>query len=761
METESETYTGIKGGLPVSPQQEDVVNYAETHKVTVVGAGAGSGKTHTTIATALDIVETVDGASIDQFVLITFTKKAADKLRADIEKWLRQRRRGATTRMQQVFWQTQLERLAAAYIGTIHGFCRSLLKTFGYDEQIARESDVSFAKYVRLEAHRDALEHHALEPAGFKVFDENTGKEAHELLKLMDDIYEEIQNRGFKPIDVADWTANQPEDPGKPYRLAMARLISDAARRYEEAKAERQMVDSHDLLIRTFHLLNGSSDSEVAARVSRRYRYLFIDEFQDTNQLQKDIVEALIPHLAGILVVGDRKQSIYRFRGAKVYLLEEMARQHMQRDPLPLNVSRRPTLPFLNAQNALFTSMQVRFPDLGELLEAWTGSHTPTAGPLPFTYINVGGFDTTPDERIMVTAEKIRKMIGQPIELDPGNHTTIIEGHIVVLVRANHVLHKYVAGLQDAGLDARAEASESFYRRPEIVATYRMLRLILRYPDDTALTLALATPYFWDVDAAEKEAHLVQSGSREANPLLDWFEWQHTDHEERLKQLRASVRSETVPQLLERLYRIYGIREYYLARENTDAVKNLERLRSIARNIMAKEQAMTLRPFVKWLQIAIATDREETPIEPLNDNENNYPPYIRVMTIHRAKGLEFPIVVLPEVQEDLRREYLPPAFLILDGHGLEVELGPQNVDISSTLSPAYEEALQEQRDHTVEEEMRIFYVAITRAEHAVIAVGSGSKRLNSIGDQRYSWRDEILRAYKALKAKGGHFELSW
>src|SRR4051794_39501285 len=131
----------VRGGIPVTDQQAAVVDHVvgqgPAYRVTVVSAGAGSGKTHTTVAAVLELVE-LRGASIDQFVLITFTEKAADELRARMERSLAERVRGASTEADRLFWQGQQERLAAAYAGTIHGFCRQILKTFGYDERVAR-----------------------------------------------------------------------------------------------------------------------------------------------------------------------------------------------------------------------------------------------------------------------------------------------------------------------------------------------------------------------------------------------------------------------------------------------------------------------------------------------------------------------------------------------------------------------------------------------------------------------------------------------
>src|SRR5690606_33939871 len=151
-----------------------------------------------------------------------------------------------------------------------------------------------------------------------------------------------------------------------------------------------------------------------------------------------------------------------------------------------------------------------------------------------------------------------------------------------------------------------------------------------------------------------------------------------------------TVRTEAVPQLLARLYDAFGLTRRYAGRGDVAAVQRLGQLRAAARELGKNEQALPLRAVVLWLQLAIETAREEREAEPPGDEEA-VPPYIRVLTVHRAKGLQYPVVVVPEVHESLRKEYREPDFLLLEGHGLEVRLEGLGVD---TTSPRYAKALQ-------------------------------------------------------------------
>ena len=136
------------------------------------------------------------------------------------------------------------------------------------------------------------------------------------------------------------------------------------------------------------------------------------------------------------------------------------------------------------------------------------------------------------------------------------------------------------------------------------------------------------------------------------------------------------------------------------------------------------------------------------------DDPDGYPTYMRIMTIHKAKGLQFPIVILPEVQEDLKKEYIEPDLLITESQGVEIDLKLPGVNM---FSSHYHQNLDQNRRSSLEEEMRLFYVAPTRAEQAVITIGSGRMTVNRLNSKSYCWKDEILKARQELESGGGKF----
>jgi DNA helicase-2/ATP-dependent DNA helicase PcrA len=205
-----------------------------------------------------------------------------------------------------------------------------------------------------------------------------------------------------------------------------------------------------------------------------------------------------------------------------------------------------------------------------------------------------------------------------------------------------------------------------------------------------------------------------------------------------------------VPQILARLYELTSVRERFLQRGERQAAENLEKLRELARHLFRNEQALTLRHFADSLKRSLQSGAEESEALLAPGEEAERPRHVRLMTVHSAKGLEFPLVVIPEVQAALVRADLDPMFLLSDD-GLDLDLAGVGL---ATASPRFQAVLHARRGARMEEEMRVFYVAVTRAQHAVVFVGTKGGSTNAPGDDYYSWKDELRRAWPALKPLG-------
>jgi DNA helicase-2/ATP-dependent DNA helicase PcrA len=784
--------TEMRAGFAVSPQQAAVIDHLASSypSFTVASAGAGAGKTYTTVAAVLYAIEQErgqpDGASIDQFVLISFTNKAANELRVRIQEGIGSQLKRATSVETRFFWRQQQERLAGAYIGTIHGFCRRLLRLFGYLDNVAYETGITFAKDLRDQAFLQAILEEYKRVGDAKVYGGNSEMQDFELLKLMSRLYETVRNKNLLFQKLVERTSQQLVDFGQPYRVAMAQLLLRGVKYYYQAKQSKQLLDTHDLLARTVQLLSVSKNNEsVRQQIAKRHQFLFIDEFQDTDEAQQKMIEALQPHLRAVLLVGDIKQSIYSFRGAQGTMLEKMSEKYMKQSPLPLNVSRRPTERFRKVVNTLFghISQQVikqerRYAFLGDELESYSDIRQGDTDPSPLHVVTAAR-----DQQARVIAKLVKGFVEgtpnqSPRTLERKQHRTrpVEPGDFVILTRDNNQAARYATELNeifaepefsDRLYSARREQGESFYSLPEIVSVLYILQLLLAYPnDDAALVLAMDTPYLRATQQSpiQDEKRRQTQRPTAGNSLSVYFQQHHPTLHRRLIELQETISTATIPQLLESLYRLFAIRQYYQQSNNEAAILNLEHLREIARHLFTQDQALTLPIFVDNLRRAKLSGREEeyvTPPKALDaTDETPEVPYIRVMTVHSAKGLQFPVVIIPEMERPLvRGKQQEPSFLVSEDSGLEVKikLASENADDTlSTVSSNFRVQLDREKWPQRQEEMRILYVGITRAEHSVILLGE-SNSVYSAEQPKYSWQSEILRAKQVLLAQQARF----
>jgi DNA helicase-2/ATP-dependent DNA helicase PcrA len=749
----------------LAEQPRNILERVTEGGLTVVSAGAGSGKTYTMVATVMDQLIN-HGHHVDDFVLVTFTNAAADELRIRLENAISAEYRAAQTSDERRRWLVEQERIAAAQVGTIHSFCATILLEFGYGCGVPRSANRTVSNH-ELTASMEEVLHAAFSGdtsldqsdlgAGEEPIVARIKRDSYELADRLIDLVNQCHGIGVEIPQMRAATQSQATDDGKIYRQALADIVSDAAALYSDRKRQEGIVDPHDLLLRTKNLLASDRGDSVVDTLAERFRFLFVDEFQDTDPIQAAIVKKLQPRLEAVLLVGDLKQSIYGFRDAKPNLLKEFADEYHRREgetghPLPLSVARRPTQQLLKLQNEFFAGLRGRgFEELAEPMEP---SDQPLEPKHPLVPLIVD--PTTGKQGDSATmADYIRGYLGTKLETKDGVRQ-IVPGDIAILERSNAGVRRHQAEL-NVQLAGEAQVLDDtgglFYSRPEVVSTYRMLRVLLEPESDVALALALETPYLRHVDLTEAETDLIEDAGSDGR-LTARFQEDHGEVAERLGELRKAMREDSVPHVMTQLYEVFEIREFFASIGHRRGVENLEKLRESARVLFGQEQALTMRIYVDRLNMAIAQRwREDDANVALGGDEP--PPYVRIMTIHQAKGREFPIVIIPGIGRWLVDSQRDPAFVIHKDGALDVNL--PTIDGTVTKSPGYENFMRSETDEIIDEEMRLLYVAVTRAEHAVVALGAWPGNYVGKGEEGHSWRDEILAAQDRLEPLGAEY----
>lgn len=558
--------------------------------------------------------------------------------------------------------------------------------------------------------------------------------------------------------DAADLLSYAPDPQIEARAAATALELRDlydlARRRYTAAKARADALDFDDLERMARDLLLGHP--QVRRRWRAELRAIMVDEFQDTNEAQRAIVYALAGveppaddgSPAELFVVGDAKQSIYRFRGADVSVFQQVERDIVARGGLrvALDTSFRSHATLLGWVNQIGAAIFARerplhpFETPFETLRASRGdAQHPICVELDILPDEGGA-----EERRAAEAESLALRLIQMVEGHSGRIVYDREagcwrrpsyGDIAILFRASSAFEPFESALRAQGIPFLTTAGRGYYGRSEVRDLIHLLRAVDDPADELALVGALRSPLFAVDDAtiigmrleAPQPQPLSLSGRGESN--LGFAD-------KVLSELREMRGRATVAELLRAALERTG----YLA--TISGLEDGERRRVNVEKLVAAARlsgAGGLRVFREYLeQLLRAEAREgEAPLEAHGS--------VRLMTVHRSKGLEFSIVALP----DLGRTPPPPRerWHVGAPYGLALKVrDPADEDRlpAAVLLARRAEARMERA-----ESERLLYVALTRAQDYLLLSGPALKRSNA------SWIARIGAALGAPWEDGG------
>ena len=534
----------------------------------------------------------------------------------------------------------------------------------------------------------------------------------------------------------------------KKYSLELLKLLREIERRLDAEKQRLSALDFDDLQLRALRILERP---EVLARVAERYRYFLVDEFQDTNALQRDLVSRLaLTNCANLFIVGDRKQSIYGFRGADVDVFTELTaaieKASGTQQPLRLNFRSQP--PLIDSFNFLFAKIfqpdtEIPASELGELgyvehepsTAVRDAEHEPPLVELllsaPRETKSFGESDQTSPNTLSAherdagqVAERIKALV------DAGSRYK----DIAILLRVFTGVWTYENALRRAGIPYLTVQGKGFYQREEITDLIQLLRFLDNTTDELALAAVLRSPLCgisdnallalrcapWNDEDAQS-THLRRRNLRHA--LRRHREIQFIEEAEHIALDRAASWVEALVQRRNR----YGIADLLrsavsssefmtVIAANFDAaqhVANIEKLFRLAEQF--EGIGFLIRDFVHYVEDFEAVGGREG--EGQMDESSNV---VRLMTIHQAKGLEFPIVIIPDLHRELSQRN--PSFLLDRHKGATVRIPDGR---GRTVRGAlFNELSQRSRWRESFESMRLLYVAATRARDRLILSGA-------------------------------------
>ena len=489
---------------------------------------------------------------------------------------------------------------------------------------------------------------------------------------------------------------------------------------FEQAKLERAAVDFEDLELRARDLLE---DAPTRERWAERFQLLMIDEFQDTNAVQLEILEHL--ERDNLFAVGDEFQSIYRFRHADVGIFRKRAQGVVRR----LNVNFRSREELLDVLNTAFSPVfgerfaplragrkePVPIDDDGAL--RLFSLDPPAEPPVELHITDTTGWDEfeprlglqgggdQPWRRAEARnlAHRLRR------ETESGRRA----GDIVVLVRATSSLRLLEEALEEQGLPTYVVGGRGYWSQEQVRDGLAWLRVLANPHDEEALLTVLSSPFH---GADTDELVLLAAEGRKHGSLWAALQARDVPIGRLLAAEREHAERAPLEVLLERAIVATGYDLATLARPGGD--RRLANLRKLMRLAGEYERAegRDLRGFLADAQARdLAAAREgEAALESEGLDA------IRLMTIHRAKGLEFPVVAVVDLGRQSGGRRAP--LLVGEDHTTGLRLAPLGGG-DTIPTAAWERLAAQDAEADAEEERRLFYVAMTRARELLILSG--------------------------------------
>ena len=615
----------------LNPRQLQAVTAPETS--VLILAGAGSGKTRV-LTTRIAWLLSEHKAQTGDILAVTFTNKAAKEMLVRLEAIL----------------PYDLRRM---WVGTFHGLCNRILRTHAQDAGL---------------------------PKTFQILDSSDQLSmVKRVMKALN-----IDTESYDPRQVAN-VINWYKENGMRASHAAGQQGGDETavkvyQAYEQQCQREGVVDFAELLLRCYELLD--RNEIVRSHYQNRFRHILVDEFQDTNVLQYRWLQMLAGFGRGpggapmnaVFAVGDDDQSIYAFRGANVGNMSDFLRDFGVEEPIRLEENYRSTGTILDAANALIAHNSNR---LGKNL--WTSGSRGDR-------ICVAELD---DDR----AEA--EWIAREIEADRSRGRAWRDH--AILYRANAQSRALESAFAARGIPYRIYGGQRFFERAEVKHVLAYLRLMDNPGDDTSFQRVVNFP-LRGIGARTIETLAEEAAARGLTLFGTLFapDYKVPPKLAAFRELIMNMREEADSLSLQDTIKLVIVRSgleahYNAEKDGEDRIANMREMMSAAAGYIANEglpdSMPAFRPADEGGQTPLQGFLTQATLEAGDKNEQGDVDAVQLMTVHAAKGLEFPQVFIAGVEEGLFPHF---------------------------------SALKDERGPGVSEERRLMYVAITRAKQRLV-----------------------------------------
>lgn len=623
---------------------EQIKPVLETEGAVLVIAGAGSGKTRV-LTTRIAYLVLEKGVSPSEIMAITFTNKAAGEMKERLSKLI--------------------DGVGMMWVSTIHSMCVRILRQdidkLGYDKNFTIYDETDKERVLK------------------RVFEE-TGVDQDKFFKSAKNNISNAKNEGLSPEEFK--TANSGL-----YFINELYTVYDG---YERKLQESNALDFDDLLVKTLELFE--KHPEVADYYANKFRYIHIDEFQDTNKVQFAIAKHLAKKHCNLFVVGDDDQSIYGWRGAKIENILSFDKTYPNAKVFKLERNYRSTKKILQLANAIIANNTER-----RAKELWTENPD---GMRVETFVG-----TDENNEATFVALQIKNLMARSSDYKYSD--------FAVFMRVNALSRAFEQEFMKYGIPCRVYGGFRFFERKEIKDVLAYLKVINNPSDSESFLRAIGCPKrgIGDKTLRELREFCASCGISLSDGLLrleqtsigSAAKTKLFNFGNLLDSFKSYSENHSVKETIDFILDSTGFLEQFADKteENTSKLYNIDELKNSAEQFQKDNPGSTLSDYLNSVTLSSDTD------------EINADDAVTIATIHAVKGLEYRCVFTAGLDDGI----LPIA---------------RSVDNESEL----------------EEERRLMYVAVTRARERLYLTRAMSRYM--YGSRNYTLQSRFLKEAQAV-----------
>lgn len=685
------------------------VEHAKGNKNILVQAGAGTGKTYSMVSRiaylCLSRSHFVNNL-VDEIAMVTFTNEAADNMKVRLKRYFMNCY--ILTKNKKVLHE--IEAVDLMQISTIHKFAKVVLQSTAMEYGLGAEFAISSSEYAKEQVYEkylnDFLVRKQKEEANFA---QQLRMPVHKFRKLLMHFSQQLYNKsyGIKELK-AENLGTFEEWPF--FNEVIMEVMIPAEKEYEEQIFSKNKIDLKESML----LLNDAVNGAFREKCGLRYKYLFIDEFQDTDDVQIDSFLKLQNVIKNVklFVVGDLKQSIYRFRGATISAFDLIRTDESQWEEFSLTINYRTDKRLLDKFDGIFSKMGSRgylpFLQGRDSLSSSIDTFLPAHDLI--TKLEYEG----DEQRMDVLFAEIERQKDIIKYLSTHHKLTSKDMMIAILVRDNWQIHDILEEAKVRGEFIETQVGGDLYQLTPALDLYKLVLALLN-PRDPVCLFNLIDSNYIGIDLDIQGLHGLDREDQVSKLIEVLNQYFIGKLNRNWEQIISDTKIQPILMLLRNIYE--GCQPWFRYSDNENEQKFYKANYELVLEKIIKTYSvdyLTLNVIEHSMHINIMTKQEE-----LARNVENETDDIRVIctTVHKAKGLEYGCVIMPYMGMDIASMKKADLDVYVENdklaYGIRIGDEPNkkynsNYDIS-----------QEQTER-VNEESRVLYVALTRAIRNVV-----------------------------------------